>query len=1039
MNVDRRRTFSLGIALFVLSVRPTAADQQENPVPIQYNRDIRPILAENCFACHGPDAGHREAGLRLDTAHSRSVEADSGLLAISPGRSHESELMVRVTSQDPSVKMPPPSSHKTLTAEQIRLLKRWIDAGAEYEDHWSFLPVKKPVLLDSQGASVSARRPIDEIVLKELAEQGLQAAPQADPVTLVRRLAFDLTGLPPTPEQVEMLAIDQSDSAYETVVDQLMASPRFGERMAMWWLDLVRYADSVGYHGDQAVDVYPFREWVINSFNENKPFDEFTREQLGGDLLPNPDLAQRIAAGYNRLGMMTQEGGAQPKEYLAKYAAERVRNIGGAWLGLTTGCCECHDHKFDPLTARDFYRLAAFFADIQEQGLYTGGTFGPTTLITNAEQSARLASLDARIAELNRQLNEITPEFKQAQTDWEARLQDPVQWIVLKPLNAESTQGTILSVREGGEILASGPNPAKENFLVRFSGPIPNLTALRLDALPDASFPEQGPGRSSNGNFVLSEIVATQHKDNSEVTIPLVNASASFEQDFTGNGNPYGKWSIRSAIAPNASESKLGWAILPQTGKTHGAVLKFKSPLNLAESEELTIKLSFHSEHAQHTLGHFRISGTTVVQPPAPWAVDQLPKNIREILSIEESGRDNDQNAELTKYYRSIAPMLEPVRAQLATVQQERVEFQQTLPTMLATIQVEPRVVRVLPRGNWMDESGEVVLPGTPEFLPQIIHKEGRLNRLDLADWLVSPENPLTARTFVNRIWHLLFGAGISRKLDDLGAQGDWPTHPQLIDLLAADFIKSGWNVKQLIKEIVMSETYRRTSRSTPELDEKDPFNFWLARQGRFRLDAEVIRDNALWISGLLEEKVGGPSVKPYQPPRYWAYLNFPEREWGNDQGANLYRRGLYTHWQRQYLHPSLLAFDAPNREECTALRVRSNTPLQSLVLLNDPTYVEAARAFAELIIRSGDSRQQRFDFAYQRALSRSINASEAAVLSELLDQHSAEYRNDPESASSVLKNGVQPPPADQDAVELAAWTSVARVILNLHSTITRN
>ena len=752
----------------------------EGPAAIAFNRDIRPILSDNCFFCHGPDAGTREADLRLDTAE--------GLFGGQPGEGPvvagdlpASELIRRIRSGAADEVMPPPDSHKQLSAEQIALLERWVREGATYEGHWAFEPVA-----GADDAQPSTTASIDQAILLRLTEHGLAAAPLSDRITLLRRLHVDLTGLPPTPAEAEAFLSDASPDAYQRLVDRLLASPHYGERMAMWWLDLVRYADTVGYHGDQPMSVSPFRDYVIAAFNGNMPFDQFTIEQLAGDLLPEPTQEQQIAAGYNRLGMMSAEGGVQPKEYLAKYIAERVRNVSGAWLGITLGCAECHDHKFYPFTTRDFYRFEAFFADIKERGLYAGGDWGPTMRLATPEQEARLAELDASIASLKEQA--------------------------------------------------------------------------------------------------------------------------------------------------------------------------------------------------------------------------------------------------------------EPPQDELDTITKQRAELEKAIPSTLVTETVEPRMVRVLARGNWMDESGEEVVPGVPESLAPAITTDARLSRLDLARWIVDRDNPLTARVLVNRLWALLFGEGLSRRLDDVGGQGEWPSHPELLDRLAADFMRQGWDVKRLLKAIVMSEAYQRSSVAEAEALAADPGNRWLGRQGRFRLDAELVRDNALAVSGLLVRRIGGESVFPYQPVGYWAYLNFPTRQWQHGRGDDLYRRGLYTHWQRQYLHPSLLAFDAPSREECTAKRARSNTPLQSLALLNDPSYVEAARVFAqELLARGGGSARERIDHAFMRAVTRPATDDEAAVLEELLTLHREAYRSDPEAAAALLSVGEAAVPESLEASELAAWTNVARTILNLHEVVTRN
>ena len=741
--------------------------------------------------------------------------------------------------------MPPAQFGKVLSDSDRALLRRWIEQGAKWEGHWAFLPISRPKAPVVKPGFV-VRNDIDRFILQALDEHGLEPSPEADRVTLLRRLRFDLTGLPPSIEEVAAFVADSSDTAYEKAVDRLLDSPQFGERMALWWLDLVRYADSVGYHGDQPISVFPFRDYVIKSFNENKPFDRFTLEQLAGDLLPEGTVEEKVASGYNRLGMMSAEGGVQPKEYLAKYIAERVRNVSGTWLGATFGCCECHNHKFDPFLARDFYSLEAFFADIEERGLYSGadrdGSWGPRLQLPTPAQEAERDRLAREMAAVRKSLDTPTPQLVAAQRSWE-------------------------------------------------------------------------PG-----------------------------------------------------------------------------------------------------QHAK------------------------LPPQISTILSTAGNKRTDAQRSELAAYYRSIAPALEPARTKLAKLQRAAAALKARIPTTLITVSVTPRTIRVLPRGNWMNDSGPVLTPAFPEVLPHPNPHTGRLTRADLARWLTSPENPLTARTFVNRLWKLCFGVGLSRRLDDLGAQGEWPSHPQLLDWLAGQFIDSGWNVKHVVKLIVMSGTYRQSSQLTQTLQQRDPENRWLARQGRFRLDAEMVRDNALKISGLLVERIGGPSVKPYQPPGYWSHLNFPPREWQNGSGADLYRRSLYTHWQRQYLHPAMLAFDAPGREECTADRPRSNTPLQSLVLMNDPEFVEAARAFGEQILQHGGTTAgERLAWAFRRALSRPPRDSESAILAELLAAHAAEYRRDPQAADELVAIGVHPVPAKIDHIELAAWTSVCRTILNIHETITRN
>ncbi len=1079
-----------------------AADNGSLPEIVEFNRDIRPVLSDNCFFCHGPDKNKRKADLRLDTAMGLlgdKTEKNEGTVV--PGKPNESELFRRITSGDPEQHMPPAESGKQLSPRDVALLKKWIEQGAKYEGHWSFLPIRRPAVpeisdfrfqISDAESKIHNRKStiensLDLFVLDALSKQRLTPSLAADRITLIRRLSFDLIGLPPTPEEVAAFVKDTSADTYERLVDRLLDSPHFGERLAMWWLDLVRYADTVGYHGDQEMSVSPFRQYVIDSFNANKRFDQFTIEQLAGDLLPNATREQKIASGYNRLGMMSAEGGVQDKEYLAKYISERVRNATGTWLGITLGCAECHDHKFDPLTTKDFYSFEAFFADIQERGLYSGahadGNWGPFVKVPNPEQEMELAKLDQQLAGVRQVLDTPTPELLAAQAEWE---KSQVPWTVLKPESLTSAEEATLTLKEDGSILASGKSPSNDTYTFVIKNPLSKITAFRIEVMPDDSLPKKGPGRAGNGNFVLSEFVVKQSVgDTVEEDIALQNATATYEQTGAADANPYGKWAAAAAIDGDAKGKTWGWAIMEKVGQPHAAVFETSSDIAGGDGSKLTISLRQNLDNPQHTLGRFRLSATTAsrpvkADPAAP------PPNIAAVAALPVEQRSDAQKKDLAVYFRSIALILEPARQDLARLEKARKDLDAVIPSTLITAAVQPRMVRILKRGNWMDDSGDVVAPAVPAVFasalsagagragagllteppggPQVSPNgkstssgdlrsderrgqetraergDERLTRHDLAKWIVSKDNPLTARVFVNRLWKLYFGAGLSRKLDDLGAQGEWPSHPLLLDHLATQFIDSGWDVKQLIKTVVMSNTYRQSSVAMRESREVDPYNRWLGRQGRFRLDAELVRDNALSISGLLVTKLGGKSVRPYQPPGYWAYLNFPTREWQNGTGEELYRRGLYTHWQRQYLHPSLLAFDAPSREECTADRPRSNTPLQSLVLLNDPSYVEAARAFAENILRFGGSTtRDKLNFAFRRAVSRDIKSSEADVLERLLQSHLDEYKSDANAADELLKVGAKPAPPDLDKTELAAWTSVARTVLNLHETITRN
>jgi hypothetical protein len=835
------------LLLFVVAGARGADPTQ--PAPVEFNRDVRRTLSDNCFACHGPDQGKRKAGLRLDTEAGAFADLGEGARPFVGGKPDASAVYRRITHKDPKRRMPPSGSGKALSREQIDLTRRWIEQGAKWQKHWALIPPKRahlPAVADAKWP----RNAVDRFILARLEREGLKPSPEADRRTLIRRLSFDLIGLPPTPAEVDAFLADKRPDAYEKLVERLLASKHHGERLALYWLDLVRYGDTGGYHSDNHRDVWLYRDYVIDAFNANMPFDRFTREQLAGDLLPKATQWQRIASGYNKLLMTTEEGGAQPKEYTAKYAADRVRNASTVWLGLTMGCAECHNHKFDPVTSKEFYRFASFFADVQEVAVGRQ----PQVKFPTPEQAARLRALEAELAAAQKVVNTVTPEIAAAQARWEE-----------------------------------------------------------------------------------------------------------------------------------------------------------------AERARLT------------------------KTPPGPPRKGGLPDRVVKALLADPTKRAAPQKELLASYYRGISPLLEPARRKLADVQRRKAALDAEIPQSLVTVAIAPRVVRVLPRGNWLDDSGEIVTPGVPASLAPLIAKRARATRLDLGNWLTAPDNPLVARVFVNRLWKLFFGQGIVTTLDDFGSQGAWPTHPELLDWLAVEFRESGWDVRHVVQTIVLSSAYRQASRAPEALRHRDPYNQRLARQGRWRLDAELVRDNALAVSGLLAHKLGGPSVKPYQPAGYWAYLNFPTREWFPDRGESQYRRGLYTYVQRTFPHPSLIAFDGSSREECIVERTRSNNPLQALVLLNDPTYVESARVLAQRVLREGGTNDQaRLRFAFRQVLQRDPRPAETKLLSALLRRHLTQYGSDRAAVNELLNVGFTPVAGDVDRQTLAAWTSAARVLLNLHETIMR-
>ncbi len=1000
------------------SGKPAAASGSR----VRFNRDIRPILADKCFVCHGPDENERQADLRLDVREDATADRD-GTPAVAPGNASKSELIRRIAAADEDERMPPGDSGRSLSNSERATLRRWIEEGAEYEDHWSYT---RPARVKPPSIGTSKVTPIDAFVIDRLKRAGWRLSPEADRRTLIRRITFDLTGLPPTAERVEAFANSKSKRAYEELVDELLASEHYGERLAELWLDAVRYADTNGIHGDNHREHWLYRDYVIRSFNANKPFDVFTREQLAGDLGDNPTREQRIGSGYNRLNMTTREGGAQAKEYRAKYAADRVRNAATVWLGSTMGCAECHDHKFDPFSQRDFYSFAAFFADVDEIAV---GAQRPERIPT-PEQLKKLAELDAAIPPLTEKLNTATPVLAKAQEAWEAELRtNRTEWTLVEPLAFESKGGAKLEPQKDHSVLVTGAKPDRDVYTVSFQAE-EAFTALRLEAIPDPSAPAKGPGRAGNGNFVVTEVEV--HVNDKRVEL----AVASSEHSQQG-------WPAKAAADGN---NDTGWAVLPRVGKLNSLVLEAK-----ADSPAGEVRVVIHQNHGRgtHTLARFRLATTNRPRPVVASA-HGLPAGIEAILALVAKDRTQKQQNQIAAHYRSVAPALQGVRDQLKKLNQQRKSIADSAPLLLVTKSIKPRVMRVLPRGNWLDDSGPVVSPDTPSFLPRLPNSDeansdkpnsGKsASRAELAEWIVAKENPLTARVFVNRLWGLAFGEGIVRSMGDFGAQGEWPTHPALLDNLAVDFQESNWDVKAIVKQIVMSQAYRQSSEASAEMVEKDPYNRLLARQNRYRLPAEMIRDNALSVSGLIVHRVGGPSVKPYQPFGYWSHLNFPKRIYKPDEGSDQYRRGLYTYWCRTFLHPSMVAFDAPSREECTVHRARSNTPLAALVLLNDPTYVEAARAMAERVLTSpAENDGERLNFLYQQALNREPKPAEAKIIMALFARHLSDYQADQEQAEGIQKNGFRKKAEPLDAAQMAAWTSVCRVVFNLHEFVYRN
>ena len=1015
------------------------------PKVVTFNAHIRPIFSDTCFACHGFDAKKREADLRLDTPEGAYAKLkDSEERAIVPGRPDESAILKRIFSADPEDVMPPKDSHKDLTEKQKALVRAWIEQGAKYEQHWAFTPVTKLPLPVVEKHADEVANPIDAFVLAALEARKIEPSPLADKATLLRRLSLDLIGLPPSPAELDVFLADQGPDAYGKQVDRLLASPHYGERMAVPWLDVVRFADTVGYHGDQNMRIFPYRDYVIKAFNENMPFDRFTTEQLAGDLLPDATDEQRIATGFLRLNLMTREGGAQANEYLAKSMGDRVRAVGAAWLGLTTGCAECHDHKFDPFTTRDFYSLGAFFADVRQWGLYSTysntpnpdlkgfnneSPFPPEIYTKNTAVGQRLHTLQESAVEMLASLKADGDEaaFRQWCGKATAFLaENPTGWSVLPPEKITAVKGTGHEISPDQSVLFTGPIQKDEILTLDFPLPEQPVRAIRLEVLPDAKNAGK-VGRQENGKFAVTPTFSLASQP---LKIAWSQADRRTPHTYThGDSSPLLEPEWRSA--PAMWEEPQDAASL-----AHHAIYQLSEILPAGTGRVLRVTL------ASADIGRVRFSFT-----PFGDAVPGQEKAIRGELAAafvktQRSGDDHRElaaawvrntmaDAALPEAYRKLRGSILACRAGYAYSL-----ISQTLPPdkILTT--------HILPRGAWMNP-GEEVKPAVPAFLPHESVAGGvdRLTRLDLAKWLMSKENPLTARQFTNRLWKQFFGTGLSNVLDDLGNQGEWPPNQPLLDWLSAEFRDSGWDVKHLVRLIVTSRTYRQVAASRADLAEKDPANRLLAGQSARRLDAEFVRDNALAVSGLLSGGfIGGPSVKPYQPVGYYANLNFPERDYAASTGDEQYRRGLYMHWQRTFMHPMLAGFDAPSREECTADRFQSNSPQQALTLLNDPSFVEAARGFALRVIREkpdGDD-AGRIRHAIRLALAREAKVSETGSLGAFLTSQREFYKTKPDDARAFLKTGSSDPGAGQDPAELAAWSQLCRVILNLHETITR-
>ncbi len=1146
------------VALASLIAIPLGAAAHAADSPVDFNHDIRPILSNRCWKCHGPDEKERQAGLRLDARDGLSAKLESGKVAVVAGNPEESELIRRIVSDDDDVRMPPSGHGKKLDAKEIDLLRAWIKQGARFAKHWSYEVPVRPAVPDVSNLKSAIRNPIDNFIVARLEREGLKPSPEADRYALGRRVALDLTGLPPTVAEIEAFAKDNDPQAYEKFVDRLLAKESYGEHWARQWLDLARYADSAGYADDPARTIWSYRDWVIKSFNKNMPFDQFTIEQIAGDLLPIPTEEQLIATAFHRNTLTNNEGGTNDEEFRNVAVVDRVNTTMATWMGTTIACAQCHTHKYDPITQEEFFKLFAILNQTEDADR---ADETPRLELFTSEQLKQKETWLADVARLEKEVVTPTPVVLESLAKWDAAFPRSLAWKLLKPASGKSDGGVTLSVADDGTIRADKA-ASKATYSVEIPLAAGKLNAVRLETLPDDTLPGKGAG-FGGGNFVLSKVSATIAPPNgtrlsgrfvrvelpgkarflhlAEVQVfhgddnvaPKGEAKQS-TTDFGGDakrandGNTSGEYTKNSVshtaqeenpwwevdlkteqpidrvvlwnrtdatteermrnfrvlvlndkhepiwskdyvdppkpssefalsgvrgvpfttafadheqgagyeakvvLAPQANK---GWAVGGKIEQPHSLILIASAPVEIVDGSTLTITLEQTSSSENHTLGKFRLSLTDDARAAES---AKTPGVLLAILNTPAEQRNDAQRTELTTFYLSIAPELAAARDQLAATKKTLAELKAatTVPILRELAADKRRKTNIQLRGNFMD-LGKEVTPGVPAaFHP--LPEGSSPDRLALAKWLVDERNPLTARVLVNRYWDTIFGNGLVRTSEEFGSQGDLPTHPELLDWLATEVVRLKWDTKALLKLIVTSATYRQSSKVTPDLLDRDPENYLLARGPRFRLSAEMIRDQALAISGLLSPKMFGPPVKPFQPNLGVSAAFGSGIDWQASAGEDKFRRGLYTTWRRSNPYPSMSAFDAPNREVCTIRRPRTNTPLQALVTLNDPVYIEAAQALARTMAKSGASPADHIRAGFQQCVSRPPTETELADLTKLYNIARERFAKDVEKARKLATNPLGPLPEGADPAELAALTVVGNVLLNLDEMLMR-
>ena len=1020
------------LPIFLLLTLTSQGESSE----VRFNRDIQPILARNCFACHGPDEQERKAKLRLDTADGLLTGGTSKEPVIQAGNPEESLLWERLVSDDPDEIMPPPDSHKELSTGEKTLIEEWIRQGARYEGHWSFVTPTLPTL-----PAGKEENPIDRFVASRLTKESLTFSPEADRRTLARRLHLDLTGLPPSKQQIANFLSDRTADAYENLVTRLLNSPHFGEQLALPWLDASRYADTNGYSIDGGRDAWLWRDWVIKAFNENMPYDQFLTEQLAGDLLEKPSNSQLIATAYNRHHSVTHEGGTIGEENLVNYVVDRVKTTGESIMGLTTGCGQCHDHKYDPLKQVEYYKLFAFFNTLDDRGHDGDSGVNPRPFIQTRTPLATELEVASVKKELERAERELASPDPTSQAKWEEGVLHELehigrgfQLIPLDHLTATLPNGdpNRIQVKNDESVEAAGGDFSAYNVCCKIPEGAGVVTGLRVMFEPANNGKIGFGGKSMPGGFVMSTITPCFNPFPAK-NIDL-NTATPYERVTASSFKP----GFRPEFVHDTSR-RTGWApALSDVDKQQHLTITFQEPVDTANQPYLTTELVFnYGEGASPK--KFRLALIKGADDTS-----MLPESLREAITLAPEDRTSGQIEFIRDYFNNHSSAKSPARHHVSNLKKRLEALTANHRIMVMNTSQKPRVTHVLERGFYADKR-QAVKPGVPAFLPPLeVPADRDLNRLDLARWLVRSDHPLTSRVAVNRFWQMLFGRGIVKTSADFGTQGEWPSHPELLDWLALTFQSSGWNVKDLIRRIVTSRTYRQSSNTTTELLERDPLNELLARGPRFRLSAEMIRDHALATSGLLVRRIGGPSVKPYHPGDLWRQISHygstpaTSQTYVQDHGENLYRRSIYTYWKRTLPPPGMAAFDAPNREACVTERGVTNTPLQAFILMNDPQYVEASRVLAQHLLSEEGSDQKRLQRAFEHVTSRLPDQEELEVLKIAIARERARYHSDISGAQNLLAVGESLPDPTLPAAEHAAWTNICGLLLNLSESVTR-